>query len=127
MGGGGGGKWDFPASSARAGAGPAPPLFGRGRGGKKVVGFIPGCLGIRKTAGGDKFGQCVKLLEQFVVEFAAALIGGELRVTVGRRVHRVPTYEHGARLLRPGELQQEIREAKGATRKHDSQRTRVPW
>src|SRR5215472_17053039 len=93
----------------------APPLFGRGRGGKKVVGLISGCLGICKTTGGDELGQCIKLLEQFVVEFAAALIGGELLVTVGRRVHRVPTYQYGARLLRPVELQQEIREAKDRT------------
>src|SRR5262249_40247732 len=60
----------------------APPLFGRNRGGKEVVGFVPGSLGIRKTACGDKFRQHVKLLEQFVIEFAAALIGRELLVTV---------------------------------------------
>src|SRR5262245_35217483 len=54
-----------------------PPLLGRGRGGKKVVGLISGCLGIRKTARGDEFGQYVKLFEQFVIELAAALIGGE--------------------------------------------------
>jgi hypothetical protein len=92
--------------------GAAPPLFGRNCGGKEVVGFVPRRLRIHKTACGDKFGQHVKLLEQFIIELAAALIGGELLVTVGRRVQRVPTHEHGARLLRPVELQQEIRKAK---------------
>src|SRR5262249_56728320 len=89
----------------------APPLFGRDRGGKEVVGLVPGRFGIRKAACGDKLGQYVKLLEQLVIKFAAALIGGELLVTVGRCVQRVPTDEHGARLLHPVELQQKIREA----------------
>src|SRR5262249_48490820 len=111
----GGGQWDCRAAAARPEDRAAPPLFGRGRGGKKVVGLVSGCLGIGKTACGDELGQCIKLLEQFVVEFAAALIGGELLVTVGRRVSRVPTYQYGARLLRPVELQQEIREAKDRT------------
>src|SRR5262249_56081046 len=109
---GGGGELDGIAAAACDDHRAAPPLFGRNRGGKEVVGFVAGRLGIRKTTCGDKFRQHVKLLEQFVIEFAAALIGGKLLVTVGRRVQRVPTHEHGARLLRPGELQQEIRKAK---------------
>src|SRR5262249_3221521 len=109
---GGGGGLNRRAPAACRGARAPPPLFGRNRGGKEVVGFVPGRLGIRKTTCGDKFRQHVKLLEQFVIEFAAALVGGELLVTVGRRVQRVPTHEHGARLLRPVELQQEIRKAK---------------
>ena len=42
--------------AARDEDGAAPPLFGRDRGGQEVVGFVPGCLGIRKTACGDEFG-----------------------------------------------------------------------
>ena len=113
----GGGELECIAVAARDEDGAAPPLFGRDRGGKEVVGFVPGRLGIRKTACGDEFGQHVKLLEQFVIEFAAALIGRELLVTIGRRVQRVPTDEYSARLLHPVELQQKIRKAKDGTRR----------
>src|SRR5262249_28091913 len=113
----GGGELECVAVAARDQDGAAPPLFGRDRGGKEVVGLVPSHLGIRKAACGDEFRQHVKLLEQFVIEFAAALIGRELLVTIGRRVHIIPTDEHGARLLRPVELEQKVRKAKDGTRR----------
>ena len=47
-------------------------------GGEKVVGFEPWSLGVRKPKGGDKLGQDIELLDQFLIELAPALIGGML-------------------------------------------------
>src|SRR3954452_17575358 len=52
------------------------PGFGRG-GGEEVVSLVPGFLGTGEAAGRDKFREDFQLLDQFVVELAAAFIGGE--------------------------------------------------
>jgi hypothetical protein len=51
------------------------------------------------------------LLDQIIVEFAAALISGEGIVAIGRSLKRVPADQHRTRLLGPIKLQQAIGKA----------------
>src|SRR4029077_3407579 len=90
----------------------AAPFFGGDRRGEEIIGLVARGLRIGKAARGDELRQHLELLEQCVVEFAAALIGGKLLVPISGRVQRVPANEHGPRLLRPVESQQHVGEAK---------------
>ena len=92
-----------------------PARFSGDRGGDEIVGLVTGCLDSRKAAGSHESRQDVELLEQIVVEFASALIGRKLLVTIGRHVQSIPTDEHRARLLLAVEPQQEIRETEDRT------------
>jgi hypothetical protein len=51
------------------------------------------------AAGSDEFGNERQLLDQIVVEFAAALIVGEGLVPISGRFKRIPTDQNGARPL----------------------------
>jgi hypothetical protein len=88
------------------------PLFGSGRGRKEVVGLIARALRVGKAAGGDEVRNDGELLDQIVIELAAALIRGKLLVAIGRRFVSVPTDQHGARLFLAMKTQQQIGEAK---------------
>ena len=79
--------------------GTAAPLFGDSRRGEEIVGLETRALGVGKTAGGDEFRDQRELLDQIVVEFAAALIGGKCVMAIGRRLERVPADQHRARLF----------------------------
>ena len=68
-------------------------------------------LSILKAAGGNKFRQHLELLQQGVVEFASALVGGKFFMPVGGNFQRVPGDKYGARLLLPVEPQQHIGKA----------------
>src|SRR5262249_36187085 len=108
----------------------AAPLFGGYGGGKEIIGLVASRLGVGEAAGGDKFRQRIELLDQVVVEFPSALIGGKLVVAIRRRVERIPRDQHGARLFLAVEPQQNIGKAKdGAGRPvaaaHDRLRQRV--
>src|SRR5882724_3458473 len=89
----------------------AAPLLGGDRSGEEIVGFVAGRLGEPKAAGRDKLRQYVELLDDLVVELAAALIGREQLLAVGRRAERVPADQHGARPLGLVEAQQQIGKA----------------
>jgi hypothetical protein len=54
------------------------------------------------------------LLDQIVVEFAAALIAAEGVVAIGRRLKRVPADQHGARPFGAIELQQTVGKAENS-------------
>src|SRR3954454_24037529 len=56
--------------------------------GEEVVSLVTGCLRVGKTAGGSKLRQHLQLLDQLVVELAAALVGLQRLVAVGRFVKR---------------------------------------
>src|SRR5204862_2657081 len=99
------------AIAARHQHGAAAPLLGAGRGGEEIVGLVAGTLGIGEAAGGDEFRNKRKLLDQIVVEFAAALIVGESLVAIGGRVKRVPADQHGAGALGAVKLHQAIGKA----------------
>ena len=86
------------AIAARHQHGAAAPLPSARGSGEKIVCLVACALGIGETAGGDKFRNERKLLDQIVVEFAAALVVGERVVAVGRRFQRIPADEHAARL-----------------------------
>ena len=104
-------SWNVSRSPLATIAVPPAPLLGGDGGGEKIVGLVARRLGVGEAAGRDELRQRVELLEQRVVEFAAALVGRELPVPVGRRVERVPADQHGARLLGLVEPQQKIGEA----------------
>ena len=90
---------------------PPASLLWRQRGGEKIVGLETRRFRILKAAGGHKFRQHLKLLEQGVVEFASALIGRKVLMPVGRHFQRVPGDQHRARLLLAVEPQQHIGKA----------------
>src|SRR4051794_21404625 len=87
------------------------PGFCRGGGGEEVVSLVPGFLGTGEAAGRDEFREDLQLLDQFVVELAAALIGGKQSLAVCRGAERVPADQYGARTLTLVQPQQEIGEA----------------
>src|SRR5262249_60333815 len=66
---------------------------------------------------GEKFGNKLKLLDEVVVEVAAALIGRKSLVSVGFRFERIPADEHCARPLGAIELQQAIGETEDRARR----------
>jgi hypothetical protein len=82
-----------------------------GSGGEEIVGLIAGAFGIGEAAGRDEFRNQIELLDEIVVEFAAALIVGKGRVPVGLRLQRVPSDQHRSRLLAAVKLQQPIGKA----------------
>ena len=55
----------------------AAPLFGCGRGREEIVGLIARAFGVGKTAGSDEVRNDGELLDQIVIEFAAALVRGK--------------------------------------------------
>jgi hypothetical protein len=89
----------------------AAAFFGRGGGAEKIIRLIAGPLGISETARSDEFWNERKLLDQVIVEFAAALVIGKGLVAVGSGFQGVPTDQHRARLLHAVELQETIGEA----------------
>ena len=80
---------------------PRPPRFSSraDRGGEKIVGLVAGAARIGEAAGRDEIGDDRELLDDVVVEFAAALIGRKGFVPVGFRFQSVPGDDDGARLL----------------------------
>ena len=87
------------------------------RRGEKIVGLVAGAPRIGEAAGGDKFRNQFKLLDELVVEIAAALIGRKSLVPVGLRFERIPADQHRTRLLGAIELQQAIGETEDRTRR----------
>jgi hypothetical protein len=67
------------------------PGFCRDGGGEEVVSLVTGFLGTGEAAGCDKLREDLQLLDQFVVELAAALIGRKQHLAVCRGAERVPT------------------------------------
>ena len=65
-------------------------LLCQSRRGEKIVGLVAGTPGIGEPAGGDKFRNQFKLLDELVVEIAAALIRRKSLVPVGLRFERIP-------------------------------------
>src|SRR5213078_1626761 len=59
----------------------------------------------------DEQRQRFKLLDQFVIELAPALIGREQFLPVGRRAYRVPADQNGAGVLGVIEPQQDVGKA----------------
>jgi hypothetical protein len=83
----------------------------RDRGGEEVVGLVAWSLGIGEAAGGDEFGERLELVDELRIEVAAALIGGEEALPVGRRAQRVPADQDRARPLAFVEAEQDVGEA----------------
>jgi len=66
-------------------------LFLGDRGGEEVIGLVSRRLRISKPTGRNEVRQRVELLQKFGVEDAAALIGFERLMAVGRRVEGCPS------------------------------------
>ena len=94
-----------------------PPAFSSfaAAAGEKIIRLEARRFRILKAAGGDEFRQHLELLDQGVVEFATALIGRKLLMSIGWDFQRVPGDEHRARLLLAVETQQHIGEAENGT------------
>ena len=88
------------------------PLFGGSRRGQEIVGLVAGTLGVSKATGGDKLRNDGKLLQEFIIELAAALIRGERFVSIGRFFIGIPTNQNCAGLLLAVEPEQQIGKAK---------------
>jgi hypothetical protein len=80
------------------------------RGSEEIVGLVARRLGEGKAARRHELRQDIELLDQFVIEIAAALIPREQLLPVGRAAERVPADQHGARPLAVVEPDQEIGE-----------------
>ena len=104
-------SWNVSRSPLATSAVPPRRSSARRRGCQEIVGLVARRLGVGEAAGGDELRQHVELLDQRVVELAAALVGGKAFVPIGRLVERVPGDQHRARLLRLIEPQQEVGEA----------------
>src|SRR4029078_4503055 len=90
-------------------------LLGGSRG-KKIIGLETGCLRVLKTACCDKLRQHIQLLDQCLIEFASALVGGKRFMAVRLCLQRVPPDKHGARLLLAVKTQQHIGKAEDRAR-----------
>ena len=97
------------------------PLFGGSGGGQEIVGLVARALGVGKTACSHEVRNDRELLQQFIIEFASALIGGKCFVPISRLLIGVPANQHGARLLLAVEPEEQIGKAKdGAGRPRPS-------
>ena len=90
---------------------PASLLLLGDRGGEEVVRLVPGLLRGREAHRTDELREQLELLEQLGIEDAARLVGGERLAAIGGLADAVPADEHGARLLRLPQAEQEVGEA----------------
>ena len=77
---------------------------------EKVVRLIPGRLRILETAGRDEGREEVELLDEFVVELPARLVGRKGLTAVGGCPERVPADEDSSRPFLRVEAQKRVRE-----------------
>ena len=75
------GELEGVAVAARDERGAAAPLLGRDGRGEEVVGLVAGGLADDEAAGANEIRQHVELVDDLVVEFAAALVGREISWT----------------------------------------------
>ena len=77
----------------------ARALLSSNRTGEKVVRFEPWSFGVRKPKGGEKLRQSIELFDQFLIELAPALIGGNISwrfVGASSLSHKPRALEDGA-------------------------------
>src|SRR4029077_17150687 len=84
---------------------------------EEVVRLVAGCLGRGEPERLHELREQGELLEELVVELAAALVALEGLMPVSRNLERVPAHEHGAWLLAVPQTQQEVREADDRVRR----------
>src|SRR5215470_17332880 len=62
---------------------------------EKIISLITRGFGIGEATGCDELGEDLQLLDELVVEFTPALIGGKRFMSISGLCKRVPTDQHG--------------------------------
>ena len=99
------------AVAARHDRSPPARLLLRDRRGQEIVGLVSSLARVHEPAGGHELRQQAELVEQFVIEDPAALVGREQPAPEVRRVERVPADQDRSRTFLLVEPDQRIGEA----------------